>query len=183
MPETEDTEQKKPFDNLDLKSISIFGGKKTEEQVWSKLAEQSLTLGWKNIDVSVLSESLARAVDSAYFRIVSFVVEDLDTEFKWHASFLNGKGLWDLEIFDSPKADIEPVEMKEFFGSETFKKIAKKAGWILENARKLLNEVIEPHLDSGELLEVDEVKLAAITHWLSDKQLMENLRTGKFMEG
>ena len=31
------------------------------------------------------------------------------------------------------------------------------------------------------ILSVDEVKLAAITHWLNDKQFMENLRSGKFM--
>lgn len=125
---------------------------------------------------------MARAVDSSYFRIVSFNVEDLDTEITWHASFLNDKGLWELEIFDSPHADVEPEQMADFFGSAEFKKIAKRAGWLLEEASKAVNEVIMPRLESGELLSVDEVKLAAIMHWISDKQFMENLRSGKFME-
>jgi hypothetical protein len=46
----------------------------------------------------------------------------------------------------------------------------------------LLDDVIAHPLENAELLTVDEVKLAAITHWLDDKQFMENLRSGKFME-
>ena len=125
---------------------------------------------------------MARAVDSSYFRIVSFNVEDLDDEITWHASFLNDKGLWELEIFDSPHADVEPSQMADFFGSDEFKRIAKRAGWILEESRKAVVDVIMPKLEAGNLLSIDEVKLAAIMHWLSDKQFMENLRSGKFME-
>lgn len=186
MPEADEETKKQLFENLDLRGISVFGGKKKEEKEgkssWTELAEQSKTLGWKNIDCLALAESLARAVDASYFRIVSFKAEDLDTEITWHASFLNDKGLWELEIFNSPKAEVEPEQYRDFFSSASFKKIAKKAGWILEESRKLLEDIIEPRLSMGELLEVDEVKLAAVMHWLSDKQWMENLRTGKFME-
>lgn len=177
MPENDNSEDiKKPFDSLDLKGITLFGGR------WVELATQTKTLGWNGVDKQVLEKSLARAVDSSYFRIVSFNVEDLDTEIIWHASFLNDKGLWELEIFDSPHADVEPEQMADFFGSDEFKKIAKRAGWLLEEASKAVNEVIMPKLEAGELLSTDEVKLAAIMHWLSDKQFMENLRSGKFME-
>ena len=177
MPENDNSEDtKKPFDNLDLKGITLFGGR------WVELATQSKTLGWSGVDKFALEKNLARAVDSSYFRIVSFNVEDLDTEITWHASFLNGKGLWELEIFDSPHADVEPEQMADFFGSAEFKKIAKRAGWLLEEASKAVSEVIMPRLEAGELLSVDEVKLAAIMHWISDKQFMENLRSGKFME-
>lgn len=188
MPEANEEEEvdvKKPFENLDLRGISVFGGKKKAGEgkpAWSELAKQSKTLGWQNIDRLALAESLARAVDATYFRIVSFKAEDLDTEITWHASFLNDRGLWKLEIFNSPRAEVEPEQCRGFFGSASFKKIAKKASWILEESRKLLEDVLNVHLDDGELLEVDEVKLAALMHWLSDKQWMENLRTGKFME-
>ena len=183
MPDAEEAENsKKPFENLDLKRITVFGGKKSTEGSWAELAEQSKTLGWKNIDKATLESSLARAVDACYFRIVSFEAEDLDTEIAWHASFLNDKGLWDLEILNSPKADVEPSQMADFFSSDPFKKIAKLAGWILEEAKHLLDDVIAQPLENAELLTVDEVKLAAITHWLADKQFMENLRSGKFME-
>lgn len=185
MPEKEEEEEvieNKPFDNLDLRKITVFGGKKSTEKSWAQLAEQSKTLGWKNIDKASLEESLARAVDACYFRLVSFEAEDLDTDITWHASFLNSKGLWDLEISNSPKADIEPSQMADFFSSDPFKRIAKKAGWILEEAKHLLGDIVSKPLKEGQLLAVDEVKLAAITHWLSDKQLMENLRSGKFME-
>lgn len=174
-------EPKNSFESLDLKSITIFGGKKTDEQTWAQLAEQSKTLGWKSIDQTVFQKSLARAVETCYFRLVSFNAETLDDEMRWHASFLNGKSLWDLELADSPKAPVEPEQMGEFFSSEAFKKIAKRAGWILKSTRDLISEVVVPHLEAGELLEVDEVKLAAIMHWLDDKQLLENLITGKFM--
>lgn len=178
MPENDNNEEtaKKSFENLDLKGIQIFGGH------WVELATQSKTLGWNGVDKLALEKNLARAVDSSYFRIVSFNVEDLDTEITWHASFLNDKGLWELEIFDSPHADVEPSQMADFFGSDEFKRIAKRAGWLLEEASKAVNEVIMPRLEAGELLSVDEVKLAAIMHWISDKQFMENLRSGKFME-
>lgn len=177
MPENDNSEDiKKPFENLDLKGIQIFGGH------WVELATQSKTLGWNGVDKLALEKSLARAVDSSYFRIVSFNVEDLDTEITWHASFLNDKGLWELEIFDSPRADVEPEQMADFFGSAEFKRIAKRAGWILEEAKKAVADVIMPKLETGNFLSIDEVKLAAIMHWISDKQFMENLRSGKFME-
>ena len=181
MPENDNIEKdeepaNKPFDILDLKGITLFGGR------WVELATQSKTLGWSGVDKVAIEKSLARAVDSSYFRIVSFNVEDLDTEITWHASFLNDKGLWELEIFDSPRADVEPSQMADFFGSDEFKRIAKRAGWLLEEAKQTVKDVIMPKLEAGELLIVDEVKLAAIMHWLSDKQFMENLRSGKFME-
>lgn len=194
MPENEEnTEQTEenlgPFTNLDLKQIAVFGrgngfsevGDHGAELDWAALAEQSKTIGWRGIDKEALEKSLAEDVNSCYFRLVSFNAEDLDDETTWHASFLNSKGLWDLEIANSPKADVEPSQMADFFGSEEFQKIAKKAGWILEQAKNLLEEVVGQPLENGELLEVDEVKLGAIMHWLSDKQVMENLRSGKFM--
>ena len=180
MPENDDNIEdiKKPFDNLDLKRISVFGARET----WTKLAAQSKTLGWTGISKTALEKSLAQAVDSSYFRIVSFDVEDLDNEITWHASFLNDKGLWELEIANSPQADVEPSQMADFFGSDEFKRIAKRTGWFLEEAKHLLIDVIMAKLETGELLDVDEVKLSAIMHWLSNKQFMENLRSGKFME-
>lgn len=177
MPENDNSEDtKKPFDSLDLKGITLFGGR------WVELATQSKTLGWSGVDKLALEKNLARAVDSSYFRIVSFNVEDLDTEITWHASFLNDKGLWELEIFDSPHADVEPEQMADFFGSAEFKKIAKRAGWLLEEAKHLLEDVIEPKLSTGDLLAIDEIKLAAIYSWLKDPNFMNNLRSGKFME-
>lgn len=172
--------EKKPFDSLDLKKILVFGGR--GKASWTVLAEQAKTLGWRGVSQRALEESLARAVDSCYFRLVSFEAVDLDSEIPWHASFLNSRGLWELEISSSPRAEVEPVQLADFFSSELFRKIAKRAGWTLEEAKHLLEDVISPLLESGQLLKVDEVKLAAIEHWLSDKQFMENLRSGKFME-
>jgi len=179
-------EKKKPFDLLDLKSIAVFGSRRVpgSKLTWIDLAEQGKTFGWSKdgFDRRGLEESLARDVDSSYFRAVSFAAEDLGSEIKWHASFINDKGLWELEIVDSPRAEIEPSQMKDFFSSDLFKKTAKIASAKLETARSLIQEVIQQHLESGELLDVDEVKLAALVHWMSDKQWMENLRTGKFMD-
>lgn len=198
MPEEENTEQTAeealgPFSNLDLKQITVFGrgnnfkdvaGKKTGETAgpdWAELAEQSKTVGWKNIDREALERSLTEDVEACYFRLVSFNVVDLDDDTVWHASFLNSKGLWDLEIANSPKADVEPQQMADFFSSEEFLKIAKKAGWILEEAKHLLEDVIDLKLSTGDLLAVDEIKLAAIYSWIKDPNLMNNFRSGKFM--
>ena len=106
----------------------------------------------KDLGLSLLSR--ARLLAGRTLRIVSFEAEDLDTEIAWHASFLNDKGLWELEILNSPKADVEPSQMADFFSSDPFKKIAKQAGWILEEAKHLLDDVIAQPLENAELLTI-----------------------------
>lgn len=182
MPEeNKEKEQKKEFQNLDLKTIQMFGAMPKTVSNWKDLAQQSKTFGWKKTDRKTLEVSLARNVEQSYFRIISFSAVDLDNEIEWRASFQNDKGLWDLKIANSPKAEIEPSQMRDFFSSELFQKIAKKAGQVLDEAKHLLKDVLVIHIEKGEMLKIDDVKLSAIMHWLDDKQFCENLKSGKFM--
>lgn len=177
----EEKQINKPFQNLDLKSIQMFGAMSKNVPNWIDLAQQSKTFGWKKTDRKSLEKSLAKNVEQSYFRIISFSIVDLDNDIEWRASFQNDKGLWNLEIANSPRADIEPSQMRDFFSSDLFKKIAKKAGQILNEAKNLLKDVLMLHIENGELLDINDVKLSAIMHWLENKQFCENLKSGKFM--
>lgn len=197
MPESEDIQaaEKEEFDNLDLKSISYFGMTsnklsksldKTSTDVqaklhWPTLAKQIDALGLKKVDKRALEKSFAEDVEVSYFRVASFTCTDLDTDITWHASFVNARGLWELEILNSPDAPIEPEQMKKFFSSELFKETARRVGSEIDTARGLISNVLGRYLEEGMLLDVDEIKLSALMHWISDTQFMENLRTGKFM--
>lgn len=196
MPESEDSkETREEFENLDLKSISYFGMTssklsrsldKTSSDVkaelhWPTLAKQIETLGLNKIDKRALEKSFAKDVEDSYFRVASFTCTDLDSDISWHASFVNSRGLWDLEILNSPDAVIEPEQMKSFFSSELFKETARRIGSEIDTARDLISNVLSRCLEEGMLLDVDEIKLSALMHWISDTQFMENLRSGKFM--
>jgi len=52
------------------------------------------------------------------------------------------------------------------FKSESFKKTAIRAYEILERAKKMIEDVLDDHIEAGELLEVDETKLSAILNML-----------------
>lgn len=197
MPESKDIQaaEKEEFDNLDLKSISYFGMTsnklsksldKTSTDVqtelhWPTLAKQIDALGLKKVDKRALEKSFAEDVEVSYFRVASFTCTDLDTDITWHASFVNARRLWELEILNSPDALIEPEQMKKFFSSELFKETARRVGSEIDTARGLISNVLDRYLEEGMLLDVDEIKLSALMHWISDTQFMENLRTGKFM--
>lgn len=72
--------------------------------------------------------------------------------------------MWSLQVQDSPKAEISLEQKADFFKSDMFKKVAGRTADLVARAVVQYNEVIEQHLKSGELLDVDEVKLAAILH-------------------
>ena len=106
---------------------------------------------------------------------------DAGTNIVWIAKFINDKSLWKLEIKDSPKAEVLDDDKSTFFVSENFVNLVRKCGDILDNAKNKIENVLMNHLENGELLQVDEVKLAAILFWLNDKQFMENFRTCKYI--
>lgn len=51
---------------------------------------------------------------------------------------------------------------------EVFKKTSKRAEQLVTRALKTYQEYVKPHLEAGELLKVDEVKIEAIEHFLQD---------------
>lgn len=63
-----------------------------------------------------------------------------------------------------------------------FKKIAKKTYYRVINAQKAYDEDVKQHLENGELMLVDTVKLDAILHFLSLDYFLKNLLEGKYVK-
>lgn len=178
---SEDAEQK-PFDNLDLKKIYVFGQESNaSENCWYNLSLKAKTIGWKKIDVKQIELSLKRNVDACYFYLASLYFVDLDDDTRYHAFFDSNKGLWRLEIEDSPDADLDIQQISDFFKSNEMQKAAKQCYDIIIRAKKEYDESLKTHIESGELLEVDEVKLSAILYFINQDITMQNLRTCKWM--
>ena len=56
----------------------------------------------------------------------------------------NSKALWNIEIVDSPKAEMTIEERADFFKSEMFKKTAKKAYYRISAAFETFNKNVKP---------------------------------------
>lgn len=80
--------------------------------------------------------------------------------------FDNNKGMWDVCIANSPDAEMPEEQRADFFKSETFKKTAKQAYYYIDEAKKSYQKIVKQHIENGELLDVDVVKLDAILHWI-----------------
>lgn len=179
MGNPDDDSSLQKFANLDLRQLNSFGYSKSKWRDWVKMAHDSISNGWSTVDLQEFEECLAHNVQSTYLNITSMVFEDIDTSMNWRAYFINDKSLWCIEMLDSPNAEIEPDDKKAFIESEAFKKAVRKAAGAIDNAKNKFNQVVKTHLDNGELLEVDEVKLAAILFWIDNKYFMDNFRSGK----
>lgn len=174
-------EQQKPFQNLDLKKATCFGWQLgNKKNGWTAKAVLAKQFGWKNADVEGIEFSLKANVDECYLSLASFEFMDLDDDTRWHAWFDNSKMMWKLEICDSPKAEIQMEQIADFFKSEMMKKCAQRAADLISKAEKDFEEVLRPHLENGELLAVDEVKLSAILFFIRGDALMQDLRSCKW---
>lgn len=181
--EEQEDEQAKPFANLDLREAYCFGWEKdAKKKCWYNKSLEAKAVGWKKADVPGIELSLKQNVDACYFYLASFYFVDLDDEIKWHAFFDNSKGLWRLEIQDSPRAEIDSQQYADFFGSDLMKKAASRAYDLIKRAEKEFEETLRFHLESGELLQVDEIKLEAEMHFINDSLLMENLKACKWVQ-
>lgn len=173
----------KPFGSLDLREAYCFGWEKdAKEKCWYNKSLQAKAVGWKKADVPGIELSLKQNIDACYFYLVSFYFVDLEDETRWHAFFDNSKGLWRLEISDSPKADLDAQQLADFFASDMMKKAASRAYDLIKRAEKEYEETLSYHVENGELLEIDEIKLEAELHFIGDSLLMENLKGCKWVE-
>ena len=179
--ETAVEEIDQPFSGLDLRKALCFGYSYPKENGWKFLADQSENVGWKNIDVKQLENSLAKNVDQCYYRIAQFKLVNVDDDMAYSLWYDNNKALWNVEIANSPEADLSTEERKDFFSSELFKKISKTTYYKLLDAFKSYNSNVKMHLDNGDMLLVDAVKLDAILHFLDTDYFMKNLLNGKYI--
>lgn len=172
---------KQPFGGLDLRAAHCFGFRLPEKKCWKYIADQAEDLGWKQIDVEQLEKSFSKDVEDSYLKIAEFKLVNVDDDMAYYLWFDNNKALWGVEILDSPEAEISVEERADFFKSEMFKKIAKKTYSKLVNADKTFNEIVKQHVDNGEMLLVDDVKLDAVLHFLSLDYFLKNLLNGKYL--
>ena len=171
----------KPFAGLDLRKALCFGYSYPKTNGWKFLADQSEDAGWQNIDVKQLENSLTKNVDQCYYKIAQFLLVNVDDDMPYSLWYDNNKALWNIEIANSPEAELTAEERKDFFGSEMFKKISKRTYYMLLDAVKSYNTNVKWHVDNGDLLLVDAVKLDAILHFLDTDYFMKNILNGKYI--
>ena len=173
------TMSNEPFAGLDLRSARCFGS--TSRQNWKLTADQVEDVGQQLIDKDELEKSLTQDVEASYFYIAQFKLVNVDDDMAYSLRFDNNKALWQVEIANSPKAEMTIEERANFFKSEMFKQIAKKTYYRLLDAQKTFNKNVKPILENGELLLVDVVKLEAILSFLDTDYFLKNLLEGKYL--
>lgn len=178
---SEETAEVKPFQNLDLRDAVCFGWQKNpSEKCWYNKCLLAKKFGWSKADREGIELSLKENVDNCYSCIVTLDFIDLDDEIPYRAEFNNEKMLWKLSIKDSPNAELEMQQIGDFFKSDLMKKSALRAADLVTRAVEMYKDMLSAHLEQGELLAVDEVKLAAILYNVNATLFMENLRTCKW---
>ena len=170
-----------PFSGLDLRKARCFGYSVPQQNNWLYNAHQADDVGWPNIDKEALEKNLTKDVEKSYMSIAQYKLTNIDDETAYDLWFDNNKELWSLEILNSPKAEISVEERANFFKSSIFKKIAKKTYYRLMDALDFYNKIVKQHLDNGELLLVDSVKLDAILHFIESAHFMDNVLNGKYV--
>ena len=173
--------EKKRFDNLDLREVYCFGFcPRASTTSWVNLADQSVTKGWKHSDVARIDYDLKTNVDACYFFICQGTFVDLDTQIRWRAKFENIHSLWQLELVDGKRAEVLPEDAEAFFGCDYFKKFSKRCGDKIDRAVEIYRKIAERHVQEGDLMKVDPVKLEAILECAETKRFMDNLRNCKY---
>ena len=178
----DEKEAAKPFSSLDGKEVYVFGWEPNPKaRCWYDLSLQAKTYGYTADLMQKIERSLQQNVDACYFQLASLYFVDLEDEMRYHAYFDNMKGLWKLEVTDSPDAPIEIQQMGDFFGSDIMKRAAKRCYDVIIRAAREFESGLRPEFEDGKLLAVDEVKLAAELEVINRDVIMQNLRTCKWM--
>ena len=169
------------FDGLDLRKALCFGYSFPKSGSWTNLAEIAQDKGWSNIDATQLEDNLMHNVEACYYKIAQFKLENVNDDMSYILWFDNNRGLWDVAVSNSPKAQLTIEQRGDFFKSEVFKKIAKRTYYIVVDAKKTYEQVVKQHVEEGELLDIDVVKLDAILHWIDQAYFLDNILNGKYL--
>lgn len=90
-----------------------------------------------------LEQSLKKNIEASYNCLAKASIKDLDTDIEYAVSFLNDKKLWKIEVLGSKEAEVLDEDRDEFFASDLFKKLLKKASAYVENGLKVYEEVVK----------------------------------------
>lgn len=124
------------FDGLDLRQAICFGYGCPKASSWTNLAQIALDKGWSNIDAKQLEDGLMHNIEACYYKIAQFKFENVNDDMSYLLWFDNNRGLWDVKIANSPKAELTVEQRADFFKSEPFKKTAKQAYYTIVDAKK-----------------------------------------------
>ena len=166
--------------NLDVKKVEVFGWTSPRQDNWWYICNPAMSKGWKAVDVKKAEQSLKANVETCYKTLFTAEFEDLDDSIHYTVFFDNQKKLFDLKLTNSTAGEVLPEQKKELFKSETFKKTAARAYEILLRSKKLVEDLLDDHIEAGEMLAVDETKLSAVLSMLEDQQLLKNFRLRKY---
>ena len=113
--------------------------------------------------------------------IARFKLENVNDDMTYLLWFDNNKGLWNTAIENSPNAELTVEQRADFFKSDMFKRIAKQSYYTIIDAKKTYNDIVKQHIENGEMIDVDVVKLDAILHWIDQQYFLDNLLNGKYL--
>lgn len=162
------------FKNLDIQDIKVFGYNHPKSDCWLNMLRKAK--GFNSIDRAKFEDSLALNVNDSYTHLASFVVKDLDTDTDYQVAFSNELKLWTIEIVDSKGAEIPLEDKVAIMKSELVERLVARVLEILPIAAEVCTHQIKQHIEAGELLKVDEIKLEAIEDMLATPQLLANLK-------
>lgn len=125
--------------------------------------------------------SLADDVNECVDSLMKAKFRDVESDMIYIVKFMNDRKLWQIEIESSPDADIPKEDKQAFFKSECWKKTCRRAVEIFERDKKTMDQYVTPKLEDGMLLKVDELKYGKIDKYLSDPELMKNIKLHKYI--
>ena len=169
------------FDGLDLRSALCFGYSYPKADSWTNLAQIAIDKGWSLIDIKQLEDNLMHNVEACYYKIAQFKLENVNDDMKYLLWFDNNRGLWDVKIENSPKAELTVEQRADFFKSDTIKKVTKQAYYTIIDAKKAYEQIVKEHIENGEMIDIDVVKLDAILHWIDQQYFLDNILNGKYL--
>jgi len=174
--------------NFEFRSFDVFGLSSMKNKLsWRHLLKQEGGFdAFKKVG-GVSKTDLDDNIEASYYCLVGIVLEDLDSSIQYFLSFVNGKKMWALDLANvenpkSPDVEVDPKFKVEFFHDDFIKKVIARSYDVLLDSKKLVENELMPHVEAGELLDVDETKLEAILHFLGDQQLMNNLKKAIYLK-
>lgn len=170
-----------PFAGLDLRFARCFGYSLPAKDNWLNIAKQSEDMHWDFVDSKQLEQNLADDVEKSYQFIAEYKLTNVDDDMNYVVKFNNNEAVWQIEIANSPKAEMTIEERADFFKSDMMKKIAKQTYKRLTNAKETYDKLVDYRMKNGEFLNVDLAKFEAIYSFLDNEHFMQNILKCKYL--
>ena len=161
--------------NIDIIDVGCFGYEAPKRDCWLGMLKSANT--YQDVaDLNKFKESFKWNVEASYYRLCGIIIKDLDTDFEYFVSFINGKKKWDVEIISSKSAEVLPEEKKDLFANEDIKKTIAQAYSYLLQAKEAYEKKVQTGFKEGVFDNVDELKLEAVLKDINDKTMMDNFK-------